>query len=231
MATKSLLLEPKRTSNLVADYAKISVFIVTSISALKNLRNYFISGLLFWIPLGLSIVVIKFFLELVNDILPREYLPEALFQLDSTIPGSGIIWVILIIILTGALVSNFVGRKLVEVWEKILNKIPGFRGIYKALKQLSDTVLSPSGNSFKKALLIEYPRKGLWTIAFQTGQYQGEIAEKIGQEMVNIYVPTTPNPTSGFFIMLPKSDVIELDMSVDEAFKLIISTGVVEPNK
>ena len=231
MATKSLLLEPKRTSNLVADYAKISVFIVTSISALKNLRNYFISGLLFWIPLGLSIVVIKFFLELVNDILPREYLPEALFQLDSTIPGSGIIWVILIIILTGALVSNFVGRKLVEVWEKILNKIPGFRGIYKALKQLSDTVLSPSGNSFKKALLIEYPRKGLWTIAFQTGQYQGEIAEKIGQEMVNIYVPTTPNPTSGFFIMLPKSDVIELDMSVYEAFKLIISTGVVEPNK
>ena len=231
MATKSLLLEPKRTSNLVADYAKISVFIVTSISALKNLRNYFISGLLFWIPLGLSIVVIKFFLELVNDILPREYLPEALFQLDSTIPGSGIIWVILIIILTGALVSNFVGRKLVEVWEKILNKIPGFRGIYKALKQLSDTVLSPSGNSFKKALLIEYPRKGLWTIAFQTGQYQGEIAEKIGQEMVNIYVPTTPNPTSGFFIMLPKSDVIELDMTVDEAFKLIISTGVVEPNK
>ncbi|MCH9745675.1 MAG: DUF502 domain-containing protein [Proteobacteria bacterium] len=198
---------------------------------MKNLRNYFISGLLFWIPLGLSIVVIKFFLELVNDILPREYLPEALFQLDSTIPGSGIIWVILIIILTGALVSNFVGRKLVEVWEKILNKIPGFRGIYKALKQLSDTVLSPSGNSFKKALLIEYPRKGLWTIAFQTGQYQGEIAEKIGQEMVNIYVPTTPNPTSGFFIMLPKSDVIELDMSVDEAFKLIISTGVVEPNK
>ncbi len=231
MATKSLLLEPKRISNLVADYAKISVFIVISISALKNLRNYFISGLLFWIPLGLSIVVIKFFLELVNDIVPPEYLPEALFNLDSSIPGSGIIWVVLIIILTGALVSNFIGRKLVEVWEKILNKIPGFRGIYKALKQLSDTVLSPSGNSFKKALLVEYPRKGLWTIAFQTGQYQGEIAEKIGQEMINIYVPTTPNPTSGFFIMLPKSDVIELDMSVDEAFKLIISTGVVEPSK
>lgn len=228
---KSLLLEPKRISNLVADYAKISVFIVISISALKNLRNYFISGLLFWIPLGLSIVVIKFFLELVNDIVPPEYLPEALFNLDSSIPGSGIIWVVLIIILTGALVSNFIGRKLVEVWEKILNKIPGFRGIYKALKQLSDTVLSPSGNSFKKALLVEYPRKGLWTIAFQTGQYQGEIAEKIGQEMINIYVPTTPNPTSGFFIMLPKSDVIELDMSVDEAFKLIISTGVVEPSK
>ena len=198
---------------------------------MKNLRKYFISGLLFWIPLGLSVVVIKFFLELVNDIVPPEYLPKALFNLDSVVPGSGIVWVILIIIVTGALVSNFIGRKLVEIWEKILNRIPGFRGIYNALKQLSDTVLSPSGNSFKKALLVEYPRKGMWTIAFQTGDYQGEIAQKIGQELVNIYVPTTPNPTSGFFIMLPKSDVIELDMSVDEAFKFIISTGVVEPSK
>jgi uncharacterized membrane protein len=198
---------------------------------LKNLRKYFISGLLFWIPLGLSVVVIKFFLELVNDIVPPEYLPKALFNLDSVVPGSGIVWVILIIIVTGALVSNFIGRKLVEIWEKILNRIPGFRGIYNALKQLSDTIFSPSGNSFKKALLVEYPRKGMWTIAFQTGDYQGEIAQKIGQELVNIYVPTTPNPTSGFFIMLPKSDVIELDMSVDEAFKFIISTGVVEPSK
>lgn len=198
---------------------------------MKNLRNYFISGLLFWIPLGLSIVVIKFFLELINDIVPPEYLPEALFNLEGSIPGSGIVWVILILIITGALVSNFIGKKLVELWEKLLNRIPGFRGIYKALKQLSDTVLSPTGNSFKKALLIEYPRKGLWTIAFQTGNYQGEIANKIGEEIINIYVPTTPNPTSGFFIMLPKTEAIELDMSVDEAFKLIISTGVVEPNE
>ncbi|MBT3277100.1 DUF502 domain-containing protein [Candidatus Thioglobus sp.] len=198
---------------------------------MKNLRNYFISGLLFWIPLGLSIVVIKFFLELVNDIVPPEYLPESLFNLEGSIPGSGIVWVILILIFTGALVSNFIGRKLVELWEQLLNRIPGFRGIYKALKQLSDTVLSPTGNSFKKAVLVEYPRKGLWTIAFQTGTYQGEVANKIGEEIINIYVPTTPNPTSGFFIMLPKAEIIELDMSVDEAFKLIISTGVVEPNE
>lgn len=163
--------------------------------------------------------------------MPAQYLPEALFNLERAIPGSGIVWVLLIIIITGILVNNFIGRKIIELWEKLLDKIPGFRGIYKALKQLSDTVLSPSGNSFKKALLVEYPRKGMWTIAFQTGNYQGEVEEKIGQEIINIYVPTTPNPTSGFFIMLPKSDVIELDMSVDEAFKLIISTGVVEPNK
>jgi len=197
---------------------------------LKNLRNYFISGLLFWIPLGLSIVVIKFFLELINDIVPPEYLPETLFNLEGSIPGSGIIWVILIIMVTGALVSNFIGKKLLSLWEKLLNRIPGFRGIYNALKKLSDTVLSASGDSFKKALLVEYPRKGMWTIAFQTGNYHGEVEKKIGEEIINIYVPTTPNPTSGFFIMLPKNDVIELDMSVDEAFKLIISTGVVAPN-
>ena len=198
---------------------------------MKRLRNYFISGLLFWIPLGLSIVVIKFFLELVNNIVPTQYLPEVLFDLGNAIPGSGIVWVVLIMLITGALVNNFIGRKLIQLWEKLLNKIPGFRGIYSALKQLSDTVLSPSGESFKKALLVEYPRKGMWTIAFQTGNYGGEVAKKIGQEMINIYIPTTPNPTSGFFIMLAKEDVIELDMNVDEAFKLIISTGVVTPTQ
>ncbi len=198
---------------------------------MKNLRNYFISGLLFWIPLGLSIVVIKFFLELINDIVPPEYLPEALFNLERVIPGSGIVWVILIMLITGVLVNNFIGRKILELWDKLLNKIPGFRSVYNALKQLSDTVLSPSGESFKKAVLVEYPRRGMWTIAFQTGNYRGEVEKKIGEEIINIYVPTTPNPTSGFFIMLPKDDVIELDMSVDEAFKLIISTGVVTPDQ
>ncbi|NYT26910.1 MAG: DUF502 domain-containing protein [Candidatus Thiodubiliella endoseptemdiera] len=197
---------------------------------MKRLRNYFISGLLFWIPLGLSIVVIKFFLELVNNLIPEQYLPQILLEFSQSIPGSGVVWVLLIIMVTGVLVSNFIGRKLLEVWDKLLNKIPGFRGVYNALKQLSDTVFSPSGKSFKKALLVEYPRKDMWTIAFQTGDYHGEVEEKIGQEIVNIYVPTTPNPTSGFFIMLPKKDTVELNMSVDDAFKLIISTGVVTPN-
>jgi uncharacterized membrane protein len=197
---------------------------------LKKLRNYFISGLLFWIPLGLSIVVIKFFLELVNNIIPPQYLPETIFNLDKTIPGSGIVIVLLIIIITGALVNNFIGRKAIKLWDKLLNKIPGFRGIYKSIKKLSDTVLSASGDSFKKAVLVQYPRKGMWTIAFQAGSYHGEVEKNIGEDIVNIYVPTTPNPTSGFFIMMPKKDVIDLDMSVDEAFKLIISTGVVAPD-
>jgi uncharacterized membrane protein len=198
---------------------------------LKNLRNYFVSGLLFWIPLGLSVVLIKFFLETLNNLIPSQYLPKVLSDLSSSIPGSGIILVLLIMLVTGILVNNFIGRKLLQLWNKLLNKIPGFRGIYNALKQLSDTVFSPSGKSFKKALLIQYPRKGLWTIAFQTSDYQGEVAKIIGKELINIYVPTTPNPTSGFFIMLAKEEVIELDMSVDEAFKLVISTGVVTPTK
>lgn len=198
---------------------------------MKRLRNYFISGLLFWIPLGLSIVVIKFFLELIDNLVPPEYLPEEIFNLNTNIPGSGIILVIIIIIVTGILFNNFIGKRVLEFWGKLLDKIPGFRGIYKALKQLSDTMLSPSSNSFKKALLIEYPRKGLWTIAFQAGDYHGEVEEKINQNLINIYVPTTPNPTSGFFIMLPKEDVIELNMGVDEAFKLVISTGVVTPEQ
>ena len=197
---------------------------------MKRLRNYFISGLLFWIPLALSIMVIKFFLELINNIVPPEYLPEALFNFGAQIPGSGIFWVLLVILITGALVSNIIGRKVVELWEKFLSRIPGFRGIYSALKKLSSTVLSTSGESFRKALLVQYPRKGMWTIAFQTGSYHGEVEKLLGEEIINLYVPTTPNPTSGFFIMMPKKDVIELEMSVDEAFKLVISTGVVAPD-
>lgn len=137
---------------------------------------------MFWIPLGLSIVVIKFFLEIINNIVPFQYLPKALFDLNGTVPGSGIIWVILILLITGALVNNFIGRKLIQLWEKLLNKIPGFRSIYSALKQLSDTVLSPSGKSFKKAVLVEYPRKGMWTIAFQTSNYNGEVAKKLDKK-------------------------------------------------
>ena len=175
-------------------------------------------------------MVIKFFLELINSIVPPKYLPETLLDLGASIPGSGIFWVLLVILLTGVLITNIIGRKVVELWEKALNKIPGFRGIYGALKKLSSTILSPSSESFRKALLVQYPREGMWTIAFQSGSYRGEVEKIIGEEIINIYVPTTPNPTSGFFIMMPKKDVIELDMSVDEAFKLVISTGVVEPD-
>jgi len=196
----------------------------------KRLRNYFISGLLFWIPLVLSVIVIKFFLELINNLIPQKYLPEAIFKLDTTIPGSGIILVLLVILITGVMVTNILGRKLVALWEKVLNKIPGFRNIYNVLKKVSDTVFNTSTESFRKAFLIQYPSKGIWVIAFQSGDYRDEAESIIGEEIMNLFVPTTPNPTSGFFVLIAKKDAFELDMSVEEAFKLVISAGVVTPN-
>ena len=197
---------------------------------MKRLRNYFISGLLFWVPLALTVFVIKFFLELINNLVPQKYLPEAIFNLDTTIPGSGIILVLIVILITGVLVTNILGRKLVALWERVLNKIPGFRNVYNVLKKVSDTVFNTSDKSFKKAFLIQYPSKGIWVIAFQSGDYKGEAESIIGEETINLFVPTTPNPTSGFFVLMPKKDAFELDMSVEEAFNLVISAGVVTPN-
>ena len=197
---------------------------------MKRLRNYFISGLLFWVPLALSVIVIKFSLELINKLVPTKYIPETLFNLNTNFPGSGIVLVLIVILVTGVIVSNFLGRKLVALWERILNKIPGFRNVYKVLKKVSDTVLNSSTESFRKAFLIQYPSKGIWVIAFQSGDYKGEAESIIGEEMINLFVPTTPNPTSGFFVMMPIKDAFELDMSVEEAFKIVISAGVVSPD-
>jgi len=196
----------------------------------KRLRNYFISGLLFWVPFALSVIVIKFFFELINNLVPQKYLPEAIFNLDTTIPGSGIILVLIVILITGVLVTNILGRKLVALWERALNKIPGFRNVYNVLKKVSDTVFNTSTESFRKAFLIQYPSKGIWVIAFQSGDYRDEAESIIGEEIMNLFVPTTPNPTSGFFVLIAKKDAFELDMSVEEAFKLVISAGVVTPN-
>ncbi len=197
---------------------------------MKHLRNYFISGLLFWIPLALSVIVIKFSLEFINELVPTKYLPETLFNLNTDFPGSGIVLVLIVILITGVIVSNLLGRKLVELWERILHKIPGFRNVYKVLKKVSDTIFNTSTESFRKAYLIQYPSKGIWVIAFQSGDYKGEAESIIGEGMINLFVPTTPNPTSGFFVMMPKKDVFELDMGVEEAFKIVISAGVVSPD-
>ena len=143
---------------------------------------------------------------------------------------SGVILVLVILIITGLLVTNILGRRLVSLWESLLNKIPGFRNIYNVLKKVSDTVLNSSTESFKKAYLIQYPNKGIWVIAFQSGDYRGQAESVIGEEIINLFVPTTPNPTSGFFVLIPKKDALELDISVEEAFKLVISAGVVTPN-
>ncbi len=196
---------------------------------MKRLTNYLISGLLFWIPLALTVLVIKFFLGVVNNLVPARLLPETLLNLDTSIPYSGFVFVVLILLVTGALITNILGRKLVDLWERALNKIPGFRNIYNALKKISSTVLNTSSESFRKAFLIQYPSKGIWVVAFQSGDYKGEIESIIGEDVINLFVPTTPNPTSGFFVIIPKKDAIELKMSVEEAFKLVISAGVVTP--
>jgi uncharacterized membrane protein len=141
----------------------------------------------------------------------------------------GAILTLLIIFITGVLAANFIGQRLVVWWERLLTKIPVVNSIYNSVKQVSDTLFSSSGNAFRKALLVQYPREGSWTIAFLTGQPGGDVVNHLQGDYVSVYVPTTPNPTSGFFLMMPKQDVIELDMSVDEALKYIISMGVVAP--
>ncbi|MDH5784786.1 MAG: DUF502 domain-containing protein [Chromatiales bacterium] len=197
---------------------------------LSSLRRYLMAGLLVWLPLMATILVVGMLIDAMDFILhlvPVEYHPMTLFGFD--IPGFGLFLALVILLLTGVIVANIFGRKLVALWEAILARIPLVSSIYSAVKQISETMFSTNGNSFRKVLLVEYPRKGLWTLAFQTGTTVGEAQRKTGCEVINIYVPTTPNPTSGFFIMVPKEDVIELEMSVDEGLRMIISMGSVVP--
>lgn len=194
------------------------------------LRRYLITGMLVWVPLGVTILVIKLLVDLMDHslvLLPPEYRPEVL--LGFALPGIGALIVLLVVLTTGMLFANLFGRQILSGWESLLGRIPLVRSIYSAVKQLAETMFSDSGQSFRKVLLVEYPRKGLWTLAFQTGTDIGEAQEKTGEDVINIYVPTTPNPTSGFFIMVPKGDVIELEMSVDDGLKMILSMGAVVP--
>ncbi|MEJ2345058.1 MAG: DUF502 domain-containing protein [Gammaproteobacteria bacterium] len=197
---------------------------------LAALRRYLIAGILVWLPLGVTVLVVKLFVDLSDKVMvlvPPAYHPEALLHVP--IPGIGVLISILIIFFTGVIAANIFGRRLVAAWESLLARIPLVRSVYSAVKQLTETLFSPSGQSFRKVLLVEYPRRGLWTLAFQTGTDVGEAQEKVGREVINVYVPTTPNPTSGFFLIVPREDVVELDMSVDAGLKMIISMGVVVP--
>lgn len=195
------------------------------------MKRYFITGLLIWVPLGLTAWVLKFLIGTMDQsllLLPESLQPERL--LGMNIPGIGTVLTLLVVFITGLLTANIIGQKLVSFWEGVLWRIPVVKSIYWGIKQVSDTIFSSQGEAFRKALLVQYPRKGAWTIAFMTGQPGGDVVNHLEGEYISVYVPTTPNPTSGFFLMMPKSDVIELDMSVDEALKYIISMGVVAPN-
>ena len=198
---------------------------------MQTLRRYLIAGLLIWVPLGITVFVIRVMVGLMDQtilLIPPQWRPEAL--LGFNIPGLGVVLVLVIVLLTGMIVANILGRKLVGLWDAILSRIPLVRTIHSAVKQVMETILNSGSKSFRKVMLIEYPRKGVWTLAFQTGEVTGEIRDKTGVPVVTVFVPTTPNPTSGFVIIVPKEELIELDMPVEEGLKLIMSLGVVSSN-
>ena len=194
------------------------------------MRKYFVTGLLILVPLAITLWVLNLIIGTMDQsllLLPERWRPEAV--VGFRIPGLGTILTLLIIFLTGLATRNFIGNHVLQAWEAIVTRIPVVSAIYSSVKQVSDTLLSSSGNAFRKALLVEYPRQGCWTIAFLTGVPGGDVKNHLQGDYVSLYVPTTPNPTSGFFLMVPRADTIELDMSVDAALKYIVSMGVVAP--
>lgn len=196
----------------------------------KRLRTYLVTGLLVWVPLGITVFLIRFMVDFIDRallFLPRNFRPDNL--LGFHIPGIGLLLVAIILLVTGLLVANFFGRKLVSLWESLLHRIPLVRSIYSASKTFAEVVLTDSADSFKEVLLIEYPRKGLYSLCFQTSTNLGEVQSRTGEDVICVFVPTTPNPTSGVMIMVPRKDVVRLDMDVEEAVKMVVSLGVVVP--
>lgn len=196
----------------------------------KSLRSYLLAGLVVWLPILVTIGVLRFIVDLLDktiSLLPDAYQPEQLIGMH--LPGLGVLLSLGLLIVTGVVATNFFGQRLVSWSESILERIPLVRSIYNASKQVIQTLFASNSDAFRKVLLVEYPRKGMWSLAFQTGLTNPEIKKHTGDEMISIFIPTTPNPTSGFLMLVPKSEAIELSMSVDEALKYIISLGVMQP--
>lgn len=197
---------------------------------MKRLQRYLVAGILVWVPLAVTFALVYLAVDITDNtllLIPEQYRPDSL--LGFHIPGLGVILALIVLLVTGVLAANFVGRALVGGWESLLERIPFVRAVYSAAKKFSEIVFSDSSESFKKVLLIEYPRRGLYSLAFQTATDLGEVQARTGEDVVCCFVPTTPNPTSGLIIIVPKKDVTELDMEIDEALKMIISLGVVVP--
>jgi len=194
------------------------------------MRKYFISGLLVWLPIWVTLLVIKFLVDLLSKsllLLPPQFQPDVL--LGVHIPGIGMIITLAVIFLTGVFAANVIGRWFVALGDATMARIPLVRTVYTGVKQVTQTLFSPGGQSFRKVLLVEYPCPGVWSVAFQTGEVGKAIEGALDETMVSYFIPTTPNPTSGFLMMAPRSKVIELEMSVDQALKFVISLGVVQP--
>jgi uncharacterized membrane protein len=195
-----------------------------------RVRRYLATGLLVWVPLGVTFFVLKLVIDLMDRsllLVPAPLRPENLF--GFRIPGLGIILTFTLLILTGWFAANLLGKRLLALWEALLARIPLVSWVYSGVKKVAETLLSDRGQSFRKVLLIEYPRKGIWSLCFQTSSTLEEVQARTDREVICVFVPTTPNPTSGFIIMVPRAEVTELDMSVDEALRMIISLGVVVP--
>ncbi len=194
------------------------------------MRKYLVTGLLIWIPLVITIWVLNLIVATMDQslgLLPEQLHPRTWIGHD--IPGLGAVLTIAVVFITGLAARNFIGERLLAYWEALLGRIPIVRSIYSSVKQVSDTILSTDGQAFRQALLVQYPRPGVWTIGFVTGAPASEVRRRIESDMLSVYVPTTPNPTSGFFLMMPREQTIELDMSVDQALKYVVSMGVVAP--
>jgi len=199
---------------------------------MQHLRRYFISGLLVWLPIWVTILVIRFIIDLLDNtmlLLPHGIRPDSI--IGSHIPGVGVVITLLVIFITGIIVANFVGKQIIFFGDNLVARIPLVRTVYSSVKQVLETLFKPGGTSFRKVLLVEFPRAGMWSVAFQTGDSAPEIDQAVGQnDMVSIFIPATPNPTSGFLMMLPRKDTIELDMTIEQALKFVISLGVMQPN-
>jgi len=195
-------------------------------------KRYFLTGLLVLVPLAITIWVITSLIHFLDQTLiwlPYDYQPRNLFGFD--IPGLGVVLTVSVILGIGLLASNLFGRQFLKLWEVILSRLPFINSIYSSIKQVSDTLFSESGRAFNKAVLIRYPDRDTYTIAFLTGEPSAEITKHLKGKHISVYVPTTPNPTSGYFLMVAKKDIVELDISVDQALKYVISMGVVPPSK
>jgi len=195
-------------------------------------RRYILTGLIVWIPIGITFLVAKALIELLDKlllILPEKWQPEAL--VGTSIPGSGLFFAFAVIFVTGFLLTNIFGRQLIAWWDRLVSHIPIISSLHSAVKQLIETFFNQESSAFKKVLMIQYPRPGLWTLAFQSNDAADEIKTKSGLDMVSIFVPTSPNPTSGFVLLVPKNDVIEMDMSVEDGLRMIMSLGVVQPDE
>ena len=196
------------------------------------IRRWLLAGLLVLVPLAITLWVLDWIVGTLDQtllILPAAWHPDRLLGIH--IPGFGVVLTLAIVLLMGAITSNFLGRKLVDWSNSLLRRIPIVRSIYSSVKQVSDTLFSENGNAFRQALLVQWPREGVWTIGFLTGLPGGDVSNHLQGDYLSVYVPTTPNPTGGYFVMLKKSDCIPLDMSVDEALTYVISMGVVVPPK